>query len=259
MSKTGNMVRLFNSAQTFIVKHTPEILTGLGVASMITSTVLAVKATPKALALKQEAEKRKADKLTPVEVVKATWKCYIPSAVTGVAGAACIVGASSVHLRRNAALATAYKLSETALTEYKAKVVETIGEKKEKQVQEKVDKERVEKTPVSNTEVIITEKGNTLCLDTLSHRYFTSDIERIRRAENDLNYTMINDMSGYVSLNDLYYELGLEQIPVGDDLGWNIGRGKIKIDFSSQITDDGRPCVVLNYMVAPRRDYMTFV
>ena len=32
-----------------VYKHSPEILTGIGVAGMITSTILAVKATPKAL------------------------------------------------------------------------------------------------------------------------------------------------------------------------------------------------------------------
>ena len=66
------------------------------------------------------------DKLTPAEVVKITWKCYIPAAVTGIAATACVIGANSVHASRNAALATAYHLSSAALTEYKDKVVENL-------------------------------------------------------------------------------------------------------------------------------------
>lgn len=250
-----NMANFINSTRTMVSKHSPEILTGIGIAGMITTTVLAVKATPKALKLIEDKKKEeKVDELPPLETVKTTWKCYIPATVTGVASIACLIGASSVNARRNAALATAYKLSETALTEYKEKVVETIGEKKEQAVREAIDKDRVEANPVSKNEVIITEKGNTLCLDPLSKRYFKSDIERIKKAENILNKRMLHDMFGYVSVNELYDELGLDHTDIGDDLGWNVNE-LIDIDFSSQIADDGTPCIVLNYSVAPRYNY----
>ena len=225
---------------------------------MLTTTVLAVKATPKALKLiEQTKENEQKEKLTPMETIKATWKCYIPAAVTATTSIGCIVWASSTHLKRNAALATAYKLSETALHDYRAKVVETLGEKKEKNIRDKVDEEHVKQNPVSNAEVIITEKGNTLFLDPVSQRYFTSDLEKIRRVVNDLNAQMINDLFGYVSLNEFYDEIGLERTSVGDDIGWRLdnGRGIIKIDYGTQLTDDGRPCIVLNYSVAPEYDY----
>lgn len=238
-----------------VSKHSPEILTGIGIAGMITTTVLAVKATPKALELiEAKKEEEKIDKLKPVEVVKTCWKPYLPAVITGVCSTACLVGASSVNFRRNAALATAYKVSETALNEYREKVVETIGEEKERVVREKVDKERVEKTPVSKSEVYITSKGETLCLDPLSKRYFKSDIETIRKAENELNKQMIHDMFGYISVNDFYDEIGLEQTDIGDELGWNVNQ-LMDIDFTSQIADNGEPCIVLNYSVAPKYNY----
>ena len=183
-----------------LVKHSPAILTAFGITGMIGTTVLAVKATPKALDLienkKEELDK---DKLTVVETMKATWKCYVPAAITCATSAACLIGASSVHTKRNAALATAYKLSESALIEYRDKVVETIGEKKEQSVRDAIAKDHVEKNPVTNNEVIITDKGYTLCYDELSGRYFYSDIEKIKKAANELNRQMLNDM--YVSLN----------------------------------------------------------
>ena len=130
--KKFDFAKAVNSAKAAISKHSPEILVGVGIAGMLTTVVLAVKATPKALTLIEEKkEEQEVDELTPVETIKATWKCYIPAAVTCVASTACIIGASAVNAKRNAALATAYTLSETALKEYKAKVVETIGEKKE--------------------------------------------------------------------------------------------------------------------------------
>lgn len=254
-----NVARFVKNAQVVVAKHTPEILTGLGIAGMITSTVFAVKATPKALALiEMEKEQKQVEELTPVEVVKTTWKCYVPSAVMCTASVACLIGATTVNAKRTAALATAYKLSEAALTEYREKVVETIGEKKEQSIREAVAEDKVKKNPVPSSGIIITERGNTLCLDPLSQRYFKSDIERIKRAENELNKRMLHDMFGYVSVNDLYDELGLEHTDVGDDLGWNVNQ-LIDIDFSSHIASNNEPCVVLEYRVAPRYNYSTIM
>lgn len=244
-----NVAKFFRNVRTSLVNYSPEILTGIGIAGMITTTVLAVKATPKALErielAKQEQEKTK---LKPIETIKVTWKCYIPATVTGVASVACLIGASSVSARRNAALATAYKLSEAALTEYRDKVVETIGEKKEQLIKDEIDKDRLEKNPVSRNEVIVTESGNTLCYDHWSKRYFYSDINSIRKAQNDLNEQMLHDISGSVSLNDFYYELGLSSLePIGDDMGWNTDKGLISIRLGSCISDDGRPCIVVDH------------
>lgn len=257
MGKT-NLATIVASTRQFVSRRSPEILTGIGIAGMISTTVLAVKATPKAMEL-IEAKKREEwlDKLSPVEMVKVAWKPYIPAIVTCVTSTACLIGASSVSARRNAALATAYKLSETALTEYREKVIETIGEKKERTVRDKVAEERVKKNPVSKNEVIITGNGKTLCFDPISGRYFMCSIETIKRAENTLNKQMLHDISGYVSLNEFYDEIGLDHTSVGDDLGWNTDQ-IIDIDFSSQLNDTGEPSVVLDYLVAPKYDFYKF-
>jgi hypothetical protein len=237
-----------------ITKHSPEILTGIGIAGMITTTIMAVRATPKALILIEERkEEIDVDKLTPIELIKTTWTCYIPAAITGGLSIICLIGASSVNARRNAALATAYTLSESALKEYQEKVIETIGEKKEETVRDAIAKDRIDKNPVSSREVIITEKGNTLCYDSISGRYFKSDIDKLKKTVNELNRRMRDEM--YISLNEFYYEIGLNPISIGDDIGWNIDRGYIELNFSSQLTDDGNPCLVIDYQVAPRYEY----
>lgn len=250
----GNISKIINEIQKAVVKHSPEILTGLGIAGMITTTVLAVKSTPKALDLiNDRKDELETEKLPPIEVVKTAWKCYIPAAVTCATSTACLIGASSVHLKRNAALATAYKLSESAISEYKDAVIDKIGEKKEQTIRDKVAEEKMKKNPVSSSEVFITEKGNTLCYDTISGRYFKSDIDRIKRAENAINKQLLDEM--YVSLNDLYDELDLDHTKLGDELGWKIDDGLVELYFSSQLADDGTPCVVMDFTRAPKYNF----
>lgn len=254
MSKQ-NAVKVVHALKETFERRTPEILTGIGIAGMVTTTVLAVKATPKAiLLLNDRKDELETEKLPVIEVVKTTWKCYIPAVVTCSASIACLIGASSVNLKRNAALATAYKLSETALAEYRDAVIETIGEKKERDVRDKVAEDRVKKNPVMKNDVIVTGNGTTLCYDAISGRYFQSNLQKIESAKNKINERMLCE--NYVALNDFYEELGMEPTKIGDDLGWNIfGDGLIDISFSSQLADDGTPCLVMDYSVAPRYNY----
>ena len=257
--------------QKILAKRSPEILTGIGIAGMITTTVLAVKATPKALRLIDAMKDKKAVeldidlpvrdsdadkvKLTAAETIKVAWKPYIPAAITGVCSVACIIGANSVHLRRNAALATAYQLSTTAFNEYKEKVVEIIGEKKEKVVRQNIAKDKVENNPVSKTEVFVTGNGTSLFYDTLSGRYFESDINKLEKAVNNLNWLMNNGNEPYISLTQLYDELGLSHTGVSDNIGWKVEDGNIELAVSAQVADDGRPCLVMDFLRAPEYGY----
>lgn len=248
--------KVFKSFRYELGKHSPEILTGIGIAGMITTTVMAVKATPKALDLLAEIKEKTEgeDKKTVAkEMVTKVYPVYIPATLTGCFSIACLVGASSVNARRNAALATAYALSENALKEYQTKVVETIGNKKEQSIRDSIAKDTIQKNPVTSTEVFVTSKGETLCYDSISGRYFTSDIDKLRRIENELNHKLMREM--YISLNELYYEIGLRCTEQGNELGFNIDDGLIDFEFSAQITDDNRPCIVVGYRVGPRYGY----
>lgn len=269
-----SVTKLIKSVQSAVSKHSPEILTGLGIAGMITTTVLAVKATPKALnaieaekyrqnaELREEAEEKgyeeyaRIDKLTPMETIKVAWKPYIPAVITGTVSIACLIGASAVNNRRNAALATAYQLSTTALNEYKKEVVETIGEKKEKHIREKIAQKKVDENPVSSKEVYMIGNGETIFLEPVSMRYFKSDINSIKSAVNEIRYRLTSGMEEYISLSEFYDEIGLSHTRVSDDIGWNIGKdGQFNIDLPPATTDTGEPCLVLEYMVEPRRGY----
>lgn len=256
-----NLSKVAKNMQHTLGKYSPQILTGIGVAGMITTVVLAVKATPKALELVEDKkEELDTDKLTVVDTVKVAWKPYIPAAITGVLSTVCIIGGNAVGTRRTAALAAAYKISETALHEYKDAVVETIGEEKSKEVKEKVAQNKVDKNPVVEKQIIVTNKGTFLCYDSLSGRYFQSDIETIRKAQNDINDYLFSE--DYASLNMFYDFLGLEHTRLGAELGWKIDSGTLQIEFDSTLASDksqgiapGTPCLVLDYNVAPKYEF----
>lgn len=247
------MTNFFKSTRKFLGKNSPEILTGIGVAGMITTTVLAVGATPKALELIDKARWDKDEPLTVPETIKVAWKPYIPAALLCAASTSCIIGASAVNHKRNAALATAYAISERTLVKYRDKVIETIGEKKEKEVREKAAQDDVNNKNVSNTQVILTSKGNTLCMDAMSGRYFRSDLDKIRKIVNELNRRM--NYENYISLDDLYSELGLDSTSTSNYLGWNLDDGLIEVDFHTCLAENDEPCVVVDFTVRPRYEF----
>lgn len=266
-----NLSKAAKTVKTALADHTPEILTGIGIGGMLTTVILSVRATPTALALIEKEKERQNEalmeeaeekgheiagqitNLKPVEVVKTCWKCYVPAVIVGGMSTACLIGANSIHTKRHTALAAAYSLSETALKEYQEKVVETIGEKKEQVVRDAIAKDKIEKDPVTGHEIVFTGKGDTLFYDVTSARYFKSDIDTVKKAVNDLNRRMRDEM--YISLNEYYFEIGVDHTSIGDDLGWNIDTGYIEPQFSAQLAPDETPCVVVSHSVPPRYGY----
>lgn len=274
MSKL-NLGTICKSIKTVAIKRSPELLTGLGIIGMVTAAGMAVRATPKALILIEEKKRcvnndileeaklneksvpPKIDHLEPIDVVKTVWKCYIPATATAILSASCLIGASTINTKRNAALATAYTLSETALKDYQKKVIETIGEKKEETIRDAVAEEKLRRDPIENKEVFPTSKGETLCYDAISGRYFKGDIDQLKRVANDLDRQLRDEM--FVSLNDFYYEIGLDPVKLGDVLGWNIDKDRIELRLSSQLASDDTPCLVIDYECAPRYDFRTLM
>ena len=248
-------------------QNSPLILIGMSVAGLVTTVVMAVRVTPKAVRLIENAkynlaleedeqgnvtEPMKLD-FTTMDVIKTTWKLYIPAVIMGGVTISCIIGANSINLRRNAALASVYSLTEATLKEYQEKVVETIGKGKEQKIKDGIAKDRIIKNPPNDATIIITGKGETLCYDALSGRYFKSDIESIRKILNELNSSLMNEMT--ISLNDVYFALGMSNIKLGEELGWTIDDGLMEFHFSSQLSEDGIPCLVIDYTVDPLFDY----
>ena len=175
---------------------------------------------------------------------------------TGVLSIACVIGGCKVNTKRNAVLTTAYKLSETAFTDYREKVVETIGEKKEEEIHAKVAKKKLDETISTEGQYVWdTGHGNSLCYDCMTGRLFRSDIDFMRRTVNQMNQRLNVEM--YMGLNELYYELGLKPVRLGNDLGWNRDNGLIEVRYDPILTDEDKPCIAISYDIGPRYDYRT--
>lgn len=253
--KTQIVTKWFKTVQEGVVKHSPEILTGLGVAGMVTTTFLAVKATPKAVRLIEEAKRvERKDKLTPVETVKVAWKPYIPATITMAMSIGCVIGASSVNARRNAALATAYQLSTTALNEYKDKVVETIGEDKAKEIREKIVEEKTEKISSTRQTYNYSPYEKVLILEPISNQYFMSSKTEVLDAKNEMNGRMIDGREYCISLNEFLDELDLNHSIIGNDIGWNVDH-RLDLTFDDWHTDNDKPCFRIAYLQPPEHGY----
>lgn len=240
----------------WICKHSPEILTGVGIIGGVTTVITAVKVTPKVYLTLNKAEEEKGQPLTKKEIIKIGWKPYLPSMLMGGASICCVIGATAINRKRTAALSAAYAISENALLRYRDKVIETLGEKEDKKIRQKISEDDVKNDKPEKDHIIITSKGNTLCKDSISGRYFRSDVDKIRKVINELNREITHQ--NYISLNKLYENLGLTPIKNGDNLGWNIDDGLIEINFDACLTEDEEPCIVVDYDRLPKSNYDRF-
>lgn len=258
MSKP-NVTKMFKVVTSTISKHSPEILTGIGIAGMITTTVLAVKATPKAVQLidKKKEEEHK-EKLDAVETVKTAWKPYIPAIVTGVCSTACLIGASAVNMRRNAALLTAYQLSTNVLSEYKDKVAELVEPEKVTEIEKKIAEDRANKNletnHVSRGNVLITADTKMKCRDAKYGGEIFASPTDIEKAFLDLNWKILSE--DYASLNDLYDLLGMDRTDTGEEIGWNVYKTRqVAPYFDSELDANHIPVLTFRYNHAPVRGF----
>lgn len=253
-----NITETFSNAHRLALENKSVLLTAVGVAGVVSSNVLSYRAGYKASELVDEeaqaimAEHPEMDEIdfSWQEQLKMTWALLIPSVGVGSLTIAAIISANRIDAQKAAGLAAAYSLSERAFTEYREKVVEKMGENKEKAVRDDIAKDRVERNPVK--EVIIAGAGEVLCLDALTGRYFQSSVENIRKAENVVNREILNHM--YDSLSHFYELVGLPPTTFSDHVGWNLEH-ICEVTFSTQISSDDRPCMVIDFRVAPVEGY----
>lgn len=249
----ANYIKRF---ERILTDNSPAILTAIGVTGTITTAVLTGRATVKATRILDNEEyileMQDVPPLDWREKVDRTWKLYLPAVATGMLTVGCIIGANRIGTRRAAALATAYSLSEKAFIEYKDKVIETIGDKKEQRVRAEVAQDQINANPVSTREVIITGAGDVLCYDAITGRYFESSVESLRKAQNDINQQILSSM--YATLSEFYGLIGLRATEYSSEVGWNMDN-MLELEFSTTISEDNRPCISMGYKIYPIRGF----
>lgn len=118
--------------------HVSTLLTCIGAIGVVATSIMAVKATPKATKLLEASEKEKGEKLTKMEMVKIAGPAYIPAAVVGASTIACIFGANILTRNSQASLASAYALLDRSYKEYRNKVNALYGEEADDKVRTEV-------------------------------------------------------------------------------------------------------------------------
>jgi hypothetical protein len=224
-----------------IRKNSPEILAGLGVSGVVTTAYLAHRAGYG----HGYSDGKDDGNLDPWRFrLKHNWKRYIPPVLTGTLTIACVIGGTKISRSRTAAITAAYSLTEKAFSEYKEKVQEKIGERKEQTLKDELAQDRVRQITTS-PEVILVGKGSVMCIELRSQRPFLGDMELIKRAEIEINDRLIR--CDYASLAEFHTQIGISPTPDAGDFGWTHERGLLKLDISTVLSDRDIPCIAFDY------------
>lgn len=258
-----SLSHLARRAAKLAIDNSPTILTTIGVVGTVTTAYLAGKASFEAadiIRLKEaDDDERGISAGTPQEVLKSrvqlVWQLYIPAGLTSAATIACIIGANTIGTRRAAGLAAAYTLTEKSLDEYRAKVVEKIGERKEEAIRDEIVQDRITATWDDSIDIHGKVDGDVF-YDKYSDRYVWSTQEALRSAVNDLNQSILHQ--GYATAADFYYLIGMPSPSWSTEVGWNSDGKLMEPRFSSHLTPGGKPVNAFEFSVEPVRSYMRF-
>lgn len=251
------MEKLLSKSGLFLRRNASTILTIGGAAGVVATSITAVKATPKALRLVEEAREEKGEELTKFEKVKVAGPAYIPSILLGASTIACIFGANILNQRQQAALMSAYALVENSYKEYKAKVIELYGEEADEHIRHELIKEKYD------AEIVSVEGEKRLFFDYYSGRYFESTLEAVQRAEYELNRSLLK--REYAYLNEWYEALGIETLECGWDFGWTRSgnfdkywQDWVEVVHEKCTLDDGLECDILVMHGEPYPDFADY-
>lgn len=251
-----------SKASKFLKKQSPLILSIIGAAGVVATTVMAVNATPKALATLKYEYKQEPERDAPMsnlDVVRATWKCYIPAIAVGTATIACIFGANALNKQQQATLMGAYMFLDRSYKEYKHKVAE-LYEDGDRKVREEIAKDKYTPSNRLPGEELPYDSETLLFYEEHYGRFFERKMIEVLDAEYQLNRKFVTE--GEANLNDFFELLGLPTTKEGEELGWSLEAGAAFysyswIDFEHELTkmEDGMECYIINTPVAPTLGY----
>lgn len=244
------------NVQRFIKRNASAILTCIGAAGVVATAVMAVKETPKAMSLLDDATEEKGDALTNWEKIKVAGPAYAPAVITGAATIACIVGSNLLSKHQQAALMSAYALLDNSYKEYKKKTDELYGEEAGEHIRAEIAKDKY------TGDAVLVDDNEELFFDFYSGRYFSSTKEHVMMAFYEINRRMVLEYA--VSLNDFYELVGLETAPEYGAVGWSIGQldamywhSWIEFQFEDTIIEEeteyseGLACTIVHMPMEP--------
>lgn len=243
--KVKGVIKLVSKALKDNTVWLVPVGTGAGVLS---TAYLTARATVKAVRIVDTIEGNEQIEQERIDLIKdrvgLCWKYYVPPAVTGALTVGLVTaGSKSLNKKALAAASVASSL-ETVFTEYKKQVVNQIGENKERDIRDKVAKKQLEEKPISKSNVILIDGKEVVCFERYTGRYFKSDIDTLKRAQNDINAMILSEL--YVTLSEFYELIGLDATSTSGEVGWDSDK-LLELEFSTMLSDDGSPCLTFGY------------
>ncbi|MCF8018145.1 MAG: DUF6353 family protein [Vallitaleaceae bacterium] len=250
-----NINKITYKTVKYLNRNSSTILTIFSVAGVITTTVMAVKATPKVVhILESEAYERK-EPLTTLETVRLAVPHYIPSALMGLGTITCIIGSNVLNQRYQKSLIGAYTLLDQSYKSYRKSANEVFGDDADDRIRANIAR----KSYVSSDGYAIydpdtDDSDQVLFYDYYSEQYFKSTMSAVLNAQYHINRNFM--LRGEVEINEFYEFLGLDPIPFGDHIGWGeefLDSGMMWIDFENKLTrfDDDLECYIISTSYEP--------
>lgn len=255
------MKGLLHKSTSYLRRASPTILTCVSAVGVVATAVMAVRATPKAIILLEEAKDDKGEDLTKLEIVRTAGPVYIPAALIGLSTITCIIGMEMLSKRKQASLASAYALLSESYQRYRKAANTIYGDDADSKIVAQMAKEvcvHADGYSVYSPD-LDADSEKILCYDLFSQRYFTSTMAAVINAQYHVNRNLC--LRGYSSINEFYEFLGIEKIEPGDDIGWSMNElmegGIMWLDFDNCYTkmDDGMECCVISALNNPNKFY----
>lgn len=250
--------RTFHKVGFTLKKHSPEILIVGGVIGVVSSTVLACRATLKVNAVLDETKENidrihtatengvtEAGETYTVEDSKKDLtivytqtglklvKMYAPAVILGGLSITAVLTSNNILRKRNVALAAAYTAVDKSFKEYRGRVVERFGEALDKELRYNIKTKEVEEIVVNEdgTESIVKSTVNVVdpnTIDDTSRIWYEGNPGWSKDPEFNLMYLKRQQAyateklrtQGYLFLNEVYEMLGFPVTPSGQVLGW---------------------------------------
>lgn len=260
MSKTeimNNITRKFYRTGFKIKKHSPEIMLVAGIVGVVTSAVMACKATTKvseimevtadSVAVIHEGvengeirgeEYTEEDGKKDLGIVYAQTglklvKLYAPSVAVGAISIVSIIASHNVMHKRNVALAAAYATIDQSFKDYRSRLVERFGKELDRELKYNIKAQEIEETVVDDNGNETVEKRTVQTVDPNTY----SDYARIFddgcigwEKNPEMNLAFLKNCQafadrklkeqGYLFLNDVYEMLGFPKTAAGQVVGW---------------------------------------
>lgn len=250
------LMKTYKKVELKAIKHSPEILAGVGVVGVVGSLVMACKATTKLSDILDESKEqldkikevaadpayeekynqddaKKDTTITYVQTAMKVTKLYAPSVILCAGSLGCLLASNNILKKRNAALSAAYMTVDKSFKEYRKRVADRFGEEVEKEIRYNIKAEEITKVDEDGNEVTETVKIMDGTDDPNSYSDYARFFDESCAAwQNDAEYNLTflkaqqqyaNDLlkaRGRLFLNEVYRMLGIDETKAGQVVGW---------------------------------------